>query len=67
MLNYNSSINKTAKIANLEMTEALRKKRLLVVPASNNVIRLLPPLNVNRREIEKAIFLIREVVSDFQE
>ena len=44
----------------------LRKKGLLVVPASNNVVRLLPPLNINKKEAKKAISIISEVVSEFK-
>ena len=53
-------------VSNLDLTKALRKKRLLVVPASNNVIRLLPPLNITKKEAEKAVNIIKEVVSEFK-
>ena len=53
-------------VSNLDLTKALRKKRLLVVPASNNVIRLLPPLNITKKEAEKAVDIIKEVVSEFK-
>ena len=53
-------------VSNLDLTKALRKKQLLVVPASNNVIRLLPPLNITKKEAEKALHIIKEVVSEFK-
>ncbi len=53
-------------VSNLALTKGLREKRLLVVPASNNVIRLLPPLNITKKEAEKAIQIIKEVVSEFK-
>ncbi len=53
-------------VSNLDLTKGLREKRLLVVPASNNVIRLLPPLNITKKEAVKAIEIIKEVLSEFK-
>ena len=53
------------KVSNIKFTEKLRDKKLLVVPAANNVIRLLPPLNISRLEANKALDLISEVISEF--
>ena len=53
-------------VSNQDLTKILRDKQLLVVPASNNVIRLLPPLNITKREAEKAVRIIKEVVSEFK-
>ena len=53
------------KVSNIEFVEKLREKRLLVVPAANNVIRLLPPLNISREETDQALDSIREVMSEF--
>ena len=44
----------------------LREKGLLVVPASNNVIRLLPPLNITKKEVQEAIDIINEAVNDLK-
>ena len=41
-----------------EFTAQLRENRLLVVPASNNVVRLLPPLNASQSELAQACTLI---------
>ena len=53
-------------ISNQDLAKLLRDKQLLVVPASNNVIRLLPPLNITKKEAEKAVGIIKEVVSEFK-
>lgn len=41
--------------SNAEVTGALRDYELLVVPAADNVIRLLPPLNITKEEIADAL------------
>jgi acetylornithine/N-succinyldiaminopimelate aminotransferase len=38
----------------------LFENKLLVVKASENVIRLLPPLTVNKSEIDEAISIIHK-------
>jgi acetylornithine/N-succinyldiaminopimelate aminotransferase len=53
-------------VPNIKLTGYLRDKGLLVVPASNNVIRLLPPLNISKKEAEKAIYLISEAIREFK-
>ena len=40
-------------------------KKLLVVKASENVVRLLPPLIVNKNEIDEAISIIDKVCENF--
>jgi len=42
-----------------KVNEALRGERLLAVPAGDNVVRLLPPLNVSDDEIGEALKRIR--------
>ena len=49
-----------------EEYKILREKGLLVVPASNNVIRLLPPLNITKKEAQKAIDIINEAVNELK-
>ena len=46
------------------MAKAL-EKGLLVIYANNNVVRLLPPLNVTEEEIDAAIELLDKVFSEF--
>ena len=40
--------------------------RLLTIRAAENVVRILPPLNVERREIDLAIKIIDKVCSDLK-
>ena len=51
------------KVSNILLCQEFRKKGLLVVPAANNVLRLLPPLNISKKEATIAINKINEVVS----
>ncbi len=39
-------------------------KRLLVIAAGNNVVRLLPPLNVTKLEIDEALDILEVVISE---
>ena len=48
-----------------DMTAALREKQMLVVPAAENVLRLLPPLNITDAEIEHAYMILDSVFSEF--
>ncbi|MBU6139950.1 MAG: aspartate aminotransferase family protein [Proteobacteria bacterium] len=43
------------KIPNVEMTQKLINHGLLVIPASDNVIRVLPPLNINSAQVKEGI------------
>ena len=43
----------------------LREERLLTIKASDNVIRLLPPLNVKKIELDMAIKIIEKVCHKF--
>jgi acetylornithine/N-succinyldiaminopimelate aminotransferase len=56
-------------MAGIEMTEGvqpilaeLRKAGLIALPAGEKVIRLLPPLNISRKEIEKAVHIIEDTL-----
>ncbi len=56
-------------MAGIEMTTAvqpilaeLRKAGLIVLPAGEKVIRLLPPLNISTEEIETAVCIIEETL-----
>ncbi|MBS8263063.1 acetylornithine transaminase [Mesobacillus boroniphilus] len=57
-------------MAGIELTVAaqpilaeLRKSGLIALPAGEKVVRLLPPLNVTAEEIEKAVSLMKEIIS----
>ena len=43
----------------------LMKKKLLTIRAAENVVRILPPLNVKKNEINQALKIIRETCSEF--
>ena len=45
----------------------LEDNNLLVIRAAENVVRVLPPLNVKKSEIDLAIKIIRKVCSEFNE
>ena len=53
-------------VLNTDLAKVLREKGLLVVTASNNVIRLLPPLNITKKEAQQAIDMINEAVNEFK-
>ena len=43
----------------------LEDNKLLTIRAAENVIRILPPLNVKKSEIDLAIKIIRKVCKEF--
>ena len=43
----------------------LQDNKLLTIKASENVVRILPPLNVKKFEIDLAIKIIRKVCKNF--
>ena len=45
--------------------EELMKHKLLTIKASENVIRILPPLNVKRGELDEALKIIEKVCNKF--
>ena len=45
--------------------QALMKNKLLTIRAAENVIRILPPLNVKKNEINQALKIINIVCSEF--
>ncbi|WP_053361874.1 acetylornithine transaminase [Bacillus sp. FJAT-27251] len=50
--------------ANVQETLALlREKGMLALPAGENVIRLLPPLNMSQEEADKALNLLEETIT----
>ena len=44
----------------------LMENRLLTIRASENVIRILPPLNVNKNEINIALKIINKVCESYK-
>ncbi len=53
------------KVENTKFINQLFEQKLLVVKASENVVRLLPPLIVNKNEIDEAISIIEKVCENF--
>ena len=43
----------------------LTKKRLLTIRAAENVVRILPPLNVKKKEIDLALKIIDDACSEY--
>ena len=39
---------------NIDLVDALRRHKVLTVPAGDNVVRFLPPLNIERNHINEA-------------
>ena len=49
---------RVAPIGSTYWAEAARNEGLLLVPAGDNVIRLLPPLTVSTEDLERAVKLL---------
>ena len=54
------------KVNNVNFIDKLLEKNLLTVKASENVVRLLPPLNVKKNEINKALEIIEKVCKTYK-
>jgi len=52
-----------AKVPNGELVAQMREEGLLAVPAGDNVVRLLPPLNVTADEVRQAMDRIETAVA----
>ena len=53
----------------MDQTKFIKKlmdNRLLTIRAAENVVRILPPLNVKRQEINKALKVIDKVCSELK-
>ena len=48
------------KIENVTFTNEAFNQNLLLVPASDNVVRILPPLNITKKEVDLVIKLLRK-------
>ena len=44
----------------------LMNKKLLTIRAAENVVRILPPLNVKKREIDQALKIIDKVCKEYK-
>ena len=50
---------------NAKFLDHLFKNKMLGVKAAENVIRLLPPLIVTKKEIDKAIIILEKTAKEF--
>lgn len=51
-----------SRIPNTTLQQALREEKLLIAPAGENVLRLLPPLNVTDEEVQDALARTRRAM-----
>ena len=49
-----------------EFIDDLLKNKLLTIRAGENVIRILPPLNLNKKEINMALKIINKVCNSYK-
>ena len=52
---------------NVNFSLALRKNKLLSVPADDNVIRFTPPLIITNAEVDKAISIIEQSLKELND
>jgi acetylornithine/N-succinyldiaminopimelate aminotransferase len=53
------------RVSAIDFVAELRKRGLLTVPAGDEVVRFLPPLNVSSQDLEKASALVEEAAEDW--
>jgi len=49
------------KIPNMDLVNAMRQKGVLVPPAGENVMRMLPPLTIDENHLDEAISTLENV------
>ena len=49
----------------IQFVNALHELGVLTVPAGENIVRLLPPLNIKQSEVEEALEKIEELPANF--
>ena len=54
------------KVNQAKFIEKLMKEKLLTVRAAENVVRILPPLNVSKKEIDQAVTIISKVCNKYK-
>jgi 4-aminobutyrate aminotransferase-like enzyme len=50
-------------LPSIRATKELMKAGLLVIPSGERTIRLLPPLNITKAEADKALAILKKVLS----
>lgn len=63
---YGLMLGLKCKLQNTEVIAACYNEKLITVPAADNVIRLLPPLNLGEDEINQAILRLDSAASSFK-
>ena len=51
------------KVNNVDLCTKLRDEGLLSVPAGNNVLRFLPPLNINSEHTDKCMEILKKTLN----
>ena len=54
------------KVNQTKFIELLTKNKLLTIRAGENVVRILPPLNVKKVELDLALKIIKKVCSNYK-
>ena len=54
------------KVNQAKFIEKLMKEKLLTIRAGENVVRILPPLNVTKKEIDQAVTIIDKVCKSYK-
>ena len=54
------------KVNQAKFIEKLMKEKLLTIRAAENVVRVLPPLNVSKKEIDQAVTIINKVCKSYK-
>ncbi|MBU6443710.1 MAG: aspartate aminotransferase family protein [Alphaproteobacteria bacterium] len=54
------------KVPNAEFVNVLRSHHMLAVPAGDNVVRLLPPLNIEESHVREAVALLGAAARDLE-
>ena len=54
------------KVNQAKFIEKLMREKLLTIRAAENVVRILPPLNVSKKEIDQAVTIINKVCKSYK-
>jgi len=55
------------KTNNLKFVDLLAQNYLLTIPAGDNITRLIPPLVITKKEVDKAIKIITKVIKEIND
>ncbi len=64
-LGYEQKVE-TLGVPNTDFAAAARDAHLLVIPAGDNIVRLLPPLTIGETEIDEAVRRLDAAASSFE-